>query len=92
MKYPLHEPTVRNTASVITTDISLRFMERHQVDELFTYLVKEGYSFSFERIGGDSLNPDIFTIDIEDIPWANNVTRLFKFIEDLDYNTGDVDE
>jgi len=88
MKYPKGQPTVRGRASVLHTDVKITFQEKHQLDEIMTYLVEEGLQFSFERIGGDSLTPDVFELEIYEICWANNVTRLFKKLEEFDYNSG----
>lgn len=88
MKYPKHQPTVRRRASVINTDITIRVLEKHQLDEIMPYLVEEGLQFNFERIAGDSLTPDVFELQIYEICWANNVTRLFQKLEELDYNEG----
>jgi hypothetical protein len=48
--------------------------------------------FNFERIAGDSFTPDVFELEIYEICWANNVTRLFQKLEELDYNSGWDDE
>lgn len=88
MKYKQGEPTVRNRASVLTTDITINFLEKHQLDELFPRLTSEGYSFYFECEPGDSVTHDKYSVTIESISWARNVKALFEFLETLDYNSG----
>lgn len=88
MKYKQNEPVVRGRASILHTDIEISFYEKHQLDEIFSYLVDNGYSFSFEKEAGDSISLDVYKLYIEDINWANNVTALFKELEKLDYNAG----
>lgn len=88
MKYKQNEPVVRGRASILCTDIEISFYEKHQLDEIFSYLVDNGHSFSFEKVAGDSISLDVYKLYIEDINWANNVTALFKELEKLDYNAG----
>lgn len=88
MKYKPNEPVVRNRASVLTTDVEVTFFEKHQVDEVFTFLVEKGYEFYFETEMGDSMTLDKHKLTVVNICWANNVTELFQFLEDLDYNSG----
>lgn len=88
MKYEPNQPVVRNRASVLTTDVEVTFYEKHQVDEVFTFLVDKGYEFYFETEMGDSIALDKHKLTVVNISWANNVTELFQFLEELDYNSG----
>lgn len=88
MKYKPNEPVVRGRASILTTDVEITFFEKHQLDEVFSFLVDKGYEFYFETEMGDSLTLDKHKLTVANISWANNVTELFKFLEDLDYNSG----
>jgi hypothetical protein len=88
MKYEPNKPVVRNRASVLTTDVEITFFEKHQVDEVFTFLVDKGYEFYFETEIGDSVTLDKHKLTVVNISWANNVTELFQFLEELDYNSG----
>lgn len=88
MKYKPNEPVVRGRASILTTDVEITFFEKHQLDEVFSFLVDKGYEFCFETEMGDSLTLDKHKLTVANISWANNVTELFKFLEDLDYNSG----
>lgn len=88
MKYESGKPVVRGRASILTTDIEISFYEKHQIDEVFHFLVDNDYDFSFETEKGDSLTLDKHMLTIHNISWAYNVTRLFKFLEGLDYNSG----
>lgn len=93
MRYTKGQPTVRNRASVITTSLTIKVLEQHQLDAIFPYLVEHNHSFSFECDGvGDSLTPETYTLEIFDISWANNVTALFKKLEEYDFNTGEDEE
>lgn len=92
MKYKPNEPVVRNRASVLTTDVEVTFYEKHQVDEVFSFLVEKGYEFYFETEMGDSLKLDQHKLTVVNISWANNVTELFQFLEKLDYNSGFVED
>ncbi len=106
MKYKMNEPTVGSRASVLSTDLEITFLEKHQLDEVFPFLVEKGYEFSFETEFGDSFNPDKHILTVLNIGWARSVTQLFKFLEELDYNfsfeddvkncssttTGDIDD
>lgn len=92
MKYKQGEPVVRGRASVFKTDIEVSFYEKHQVDEIFKFLVEQNYEFYFEVEHGDSTNLDVYKLHITNISWANNVTEIFKELEKLDYNAGDFNE
>lgn len=37
---------------------------------------------------GDSVTLDKHTLTIVNISWAHNVTEIFQFLENLDYNSG----
>lgn len=89
MKYSKGEPTVRNRASIIHFDLQLRYLKQDQLNDLFPFLVGKGYSFSFDMQRGDSIELDLFCVEIEDVSWASNGTELFTFLEKMDYNFGD---
>ena len=70
-------------ASVLTSDITINFLNKHQLDKIIPYLTENSYNFEFESEFVDS-NYE-YKLHIYNLPWAYNVTHLFKQLEKLDY-------
>jgi hypothetical protein len=92
MKYKQGEPTVRNRASIIKTDLLFQYYKQGQLNELLPFLVERDYDFSFGVEKGDSVELDVYWIQIENISWAHNAREIMEFVETLDYNMGQEDE
>lgn len=93
MIYPKGQPTVRGKASVISTTVTIKFLEKHQIDSVLPYLVEKDCAFSFESAGiGDSQTPEEYYLKIYDVPWAVSMTEIFKKLELCDYHLGCAEE
>ena len=70
-------------ASVLTSDITINFLNKHQLDKIIPYLTENSYNFEFEsEFTGSNLE---YKLHIYNISSAHNVTLLFKQLEKLDY-------
>lgn len=85
------EPVVRNRASVVHAELSVKFLSKEQCELFVKDIVsKESYPcFSVETVVGDSMTHDEFIVTLEDICWANNLVRISKILEKYDYNGGE---
>ena len=70
-------------ASILTSTITINFLNKHQLDKIIPYLTENSYNFEFESEFVDS-NYE-YKLHIYNLPWAYNVTHLFKQLEKLDY-------
>ena len=70
-------------ASVLTSDITINFLNKHQLDKIIHYLTENSYNFQFEsEFTGSNLE---YKLHLYNISSAHNVTLLFKQLEKLGY-------
>ena len=70
-------------ASILTSDITINFLNKHQLDKIIPYLTENSYNFEFEsEFTGSNLE---YKLHIYNLSGAYNVTHLFKQLEKLDY-------
>ena len=61
-------------ASVLTSDITINFLNKHQLDKIIPYLTENSYNFEFEsEFTGSNLE---YKLHIYNISSAHNVTLL----------------
>ena len=82
------QPTVKSTAAVIHFDLDVVFTFREQMELFVRFLAEETYTpdFSVEYTMGDGASPDTWIVTVSDGAWANNLRRIAKFLDKIDYN------
>lgn len=86
----MNDFTKRGKASVITSDVEVRVFCKEQLQPAINWLIDNDWCFEWHVTRGDSLNPDIFTLVVEDMCWANNLEEFAKVLKQSDY--GGIDE
>lgn len=84
----LYQPTVRGSASICSWTLKFRFLTREQCLKFINLYLKEfEYSdnITYEMVVGDSVTKNEHWVTIEDVIWANNLTRVGKLLEKCDY-------
>ena len=74
-----------NTAAIIHSDITLRFLCKEQFELFLKEYVKiqERPSLSVETEGE---NPNVYVITINDIPWGHSLSEIALLVEKYDYS------
>lgn len=82
------EPIVRGRASIAHWDLEVRFLCKEQLEKFVKLLLKDELMFNveIESKEGDSVTPTEYIVSIYDMSWANNLTRVGKMLEKVDYN------
>lgn len=86
-KEPLYQPTVGRRASICQWDLSFRFFTKDQCEKFIIEYMKEEIpiNFSYREEMSDGSQPNSHIIDIDEMCWANNLTRIAKILELVDY-------
>jgi hypothetical protein len=78
-------PVIRRRASVITSSLTVRVYWNKQLNKVIKYLVDQDMEFNYKIIPGDSMILDEYILEIPNIYWATNLTKLAKMLEKCDY-------
>lgn len=82
------QPVARGSrSSVVHWDLTIRFTVKEQLVKFTNLLVKEeiNYNFEVEMINAGS-SDEQWELTIYDMCWANNLTRISKLLDRVDYN------
>lgn len=82
-----YTPTVKGKASICHWNLQFRFYTKDQCKKFIKLLMKENVNYHYEYwyVMGDSSNPSEYWISIKDQPWANNLVRIAKILQKVDY-------
>lgn len=80
------KPVVRGRASIISSTLVVRVKWKRQLERIIAFLVANNYRFNWEPGDyGDSSSE--YTLTIDEIIWAENLTEISKILEKCDYQT-----
>ena len=79
-----NKPVVHNWASIISSNISLRVYWKEQLLMAILWLVKNEYSFQWEKVYDTDKSMDVYYLTAE-IPWANNLAEFAEILKKCDY-------
>lgn len=82
------QPVVRGRSAIVHWDLYISFLCKEQLAKFIKLMLKEeiDYKISVGIERGDSVTPDIWTLTIHDMSWANNLTRIGTLLEKVDYH------
>lgn len=84
--------TIRNRASVITSDVEIKVFIKEQLTEAIQWLIERDFCFEYDVTKGDSIQLDVYSIRIPDLCWANNLEELAKVLGRSDYGSDEEKE
>lgn len=73
-------------ASIITSEIMIRVFCKEQLDEAIDWLRENNFNFSWTTEMGDSLNPNVYLLEVHEMSWANNLVALGRILANNDYS------
>jgi hypothetical protein len=86
-------PVVNGRASICTWNLSFRFYDKNQcarfMQKFMELEVTGTNNIKYELVHTDTI--DEHWIIFEDGSWANNLTRISKLLEDVDYRFEELD-
>lgn len=83
-----YKPTVRGRASICEWTLEFKFLTREQCLKFINLYLKDfdhAHNIKYDYIIGDSVTIGEHWVTIEDVSWANNLTRVGKLLEKCDY-------
>jgi hypothetical protein len=83
----LYQPVVGRNASICHWSLSFSFYTKEQCERFISEYMKEAIlvNFNYRVEIGDGSKPYQYVVDIDDMSWANNLTRVAKILEKIDY-------
>lgn len=95
--YPLGHPVVRGRASIAQWSLTVQFLTIEQCREFISMLMKEDVapsdiSYTSDTTDSPILGATVHCVQISDMSWADNLTRISALLELVDYNAGDCDD
>jgi len=69
---------------IITSSIDIKFNNRDQANLCITWLINDSidWHFELEKVYEHSL--ELWVVSVHDMPWSNNIKRLYKYLEKID--------
>ena len=83
-----YQPTVGGHASICNWSLEFKFLTREQCQKFINlYLDEFGFAdnIKYEMVAGDSITRSEHWVTLENVIWANNLTRVGKLLEKCDY-------
>lgn len=89
-----YKPTVNGRASICHWELQFYFLTKEQCQNFITKFmawdIPVNYSYREEEIWDRNSDPARrevrYTVEIEDMSWANNLTFVAKMLEEVDYS------
>ena len=80
-----NKPVVGGRASIIHSNLTVRVFWKEQLLMAILWLIKNDYSFQWEKVFDGESNKDAYYLTVDDIPWANNLIEFSVILEKCDY-------
>lgn len=83
-----YRPVVRGSASICSWTLEFRFLTREQCLKFINLFLDEftyADNIKYNMVIGDSLIKDEHWVTVENVSWANNLTKVGELLEQCDY-------
>lgn len=85
MEINRRKPVIRGRASIIHTSLTVKVLWKRQLERMIAFLIDNDYAFEWKFVNEVSLKEVHYLLTINEICWAENLTKISKILEKCDY-------